>query len=93
MKRYRRDGSHEPGHHDPVLPAVDEGEKVLAEMAKNGLVRGKNGLEVYVMCEIPNNILLIDEFSRLFDGFSIGSNDLTQLTFGVTGTLDRPRLR
>ena len=52
-------------------------------MAKNGLKRGENGLEVYVMCEIPNNVILIDEFSQLFDGFSIGSNDLTQLTLGV----------
>jgi pyruvate,water dikinase len=67
----------------PFCRRVDEGEKVLAEMAKHGLARGKNGLEVYVMCEIPNNVLLIDEFSKLFDGFSIGSNDLTQLTLGV----------
>jgi pyruvate,water dikinase len=52
-------------------------------MAKHGLVRGQAGLAVYVMCEIPNNVILIDEFSRLFDGFSIGSNDLTQLTLGV----------
>ncbi len=67
----------------PFCRRVDEGEKVLAEMARHGLVRGKNGLEVYVMCEIPNNVLLVDEFSKLFDGFSIGSNDLTQLTLGV----------
>ncbi len=67
----------------PFCRRVEEGEKVLAEMAKHGLVRGENGLEVYVMCEIPNNVLLIDEFSKLFDGFSIGSNDLTQLTLGV----------
>ena len=67
----------------PFCRTVSEGEKVLAEMAKNGLIRGENGLLVYVMCEIPNNILLVDEFSRLFDGFSIGSNDLTQLTLGV----------
>lgn len=67
----------------PFCRRVEEGEMVLAEMAKHGLVRGENGLEVYVMCEIPNNVLLIDEFSRLFDGFSIGSNDLTQLTLGV----------
>ncbi len=67
----------------PFCRRVDEAEKVLAEMAKNGLTRGENGLEIYVMCEIPNNILLVDEFSRLFDGFSIGSNDLTQLTLGV----------
>ena len=52
-------------------------------MAKHGLKREENGLEVYVMCEIPNNVLLIDDFSKLFDGFSIGSNDLTQLTLGV----------
>ncbi|MBK5102430.1 MAG: phosphoenolpyruvate synthase, partial [Desulfobacteraceae bacterium] len=47
------------------------------------LERGENGLEVYIMCEVPNNVILIDEFSRLFDGFSIGSNDLTQLVLGV----------
>jgi pyruvate,water dikinase len=52
-------------------------------MASHGLKRGENGLQVYVMCEIPNNVLLIDEFAQLFDGFSIGSNDLTQLTLGV----------
>ena len=52
-------------------------------MAEHGLGRGENGLEVYVMCEIPNNVILIDAFAELFDGFSIGSNDLTQLTLGV----------
>ena len=67
----------------PFCRTVGEGEKVLAEMEKNGLKRGENGLHIYVMCEIPNNVLLVDEFSRLFDGFSIGSNDLTQLTLGV----------
>lgn len=67
----------------PFCRRVDEGEKVLKEMSKNGLNRGENGLEIYVMCEIPNNVMLIDEFSKLFDGFSIGSNDLTQLTLGV----------
>jgi pyruvate,water dikinase len=67
----------------PFCRRVDEAKKVLEEMARNGLERGENGLEVYVMCEIPNNVMLIDEFSRLFDGFSIGSNDLTQLTLGV----------
>ena len=56
---------------------------VLAEMAKHGLERGKNGLEVYVMCEIPSNVILADEFFQIFDGFSIGSNDLTQLTLGL----------
>jgi pyruvate,water dikinase len=67
----------------PFCRRVNEGEKVLAEMAKNGLKRGEKGLEVYIMCEIPNNVILIDEFSKLFDGFSIGSNDLTQLVLGV----------
>jgi len=67
----------------PFCRRVEEGKKVLEEMAKNGLRRGENGLEVYVMCEIPNNILMVDEFSQIFDGFSIGSNDLTQLTLGV----------
>jgi len=52
-------------------------------MAKYGLKQGENGLEIYVMCEIPNNVISIDEFSEIFDGFSIGSNDLTQLTLGV----------
>ncbi|MBI5560333.1 MAG: phosphoenolpyruvate synthase [Deltaproteobacteria bacterium] len=67
----------------PFCRRVEEGEKVLAEMAKNGLKRGENGLKVYVMCEIPNNVMRIDGFSALFDGFSIGSNDLTQLVLGV----------
>lgn len=70
----------------PMIPfcrTIGEGEKVLAEMELNGLKRGENELQVYVMCEIPNNVILIDDFSRLFDGFSIGSNDLTQLTLGV----------
>jgi pyruvate,water dikinase len=67
----------------PFCRSLGEARAVLAAMARNGLARGDNGLEVYVMCEIPNNVLLIDEFSELFDGFSIGSNDLTQLTLGV----------
>ncbi|MFC2006537.1 phosphoenolpyruvate synthase, partial [Chloroflexota bacterium] len=67
----------------PFCRRIDEAEKVMAELAKNGLKRGENGLEIYVMCEIPNNVLLVDEFSKLFDGFSIGSNDLTQLVLGV----------
>ncbi|NPE31114.1 phosphoenolpyruvate synthase [Methanococcoides sp. SA1] len=67
----------------PFCRRVEEAEKVIAEMKKNGLERGQNGLQVYVMCEIPSNVLLIDEFSKYFDGFSIGSNDLTQLTLGV----------
>jgi pyruvate,water dikinase len=67
----------------PFCRTVEEGKKVLAEMARHGLVRGKNNLEVYVMCEIPSNVILATEFSEIFDGFSIGSNDLTQLTLGV----------
>ena len=70
----------------PMIPfcrTPEEGRKVLAEMAKHGLKRGENGLEVYVMCEIPSNVILADEFSQVFDGFSIGSNDLTQLTLGL----------
>ncbi|HVO05244.1 MAG TPA: phosphoenolpyruvate synthase [Burkholderiaceae bacterium] len=67
----------------PFCRRLDEARRVLETMAKYGLKRGDNGLEIYVMCEIPNNVLLIDEFAQLFDGFSIGSNDLTQLTLGV----------
>jgi pyruvate,water dikinase len=67
----------------PFCRRIEEGEKVLQAMAEHGLQRGVNGLEIYVMCEIPNNVLQIDAFAQLFDGFSIGSNDLTQLTLGV----------
>jgi pyruvate,water dikinase len=67
----------------PFCRRLDEARRVLDAMAGHGLARGANGLQVYVMCEIPNNVLLIDEFAELFDGFSIGSNDLTQLTLGV----------
>jgi pyruvate,water dikinase len=67
----------------PFCRRVEEAEAVLAVMAEYGLVRGELGLEVFVMCEIPNNVMCIDAFAELFDGFSIGSNDLTQLTLGV----------
>ncbi len=67
----------------PFCRRVIEAERVIEAMAKNGLKRGENGLQIYVMCEIPNNVIQIDGFSRYFDGFSIGSNDLTQLTLGV----------
>jgi pyruvate,water dikinase len=67
----------------PFCRTLGEADKVLEVMAENGLSRGENGLEVYVMCEIPSNIILAEEFARRFDGFSIGSNDLTQLTLGV----------
>jgi pyruvate, water dikinase len=67
----------------PFCRTLEEGRRVIRELAKNGLIRGQNGLEVYVMCEIPNNVILAEEFSELFDGFSIGSNDLTQLALGA----------
>ncbi len=67
----------------PFVRRVAEAEQVLERMAELGLRRGENGLEVYAMCEIPNNVILIDRFAEYFDGFSIGSNDLTQLTLGV----------
>jgi pyruvate,water dikinase len=67
----------------PFCRRVEEGVRVIECMREHGLEQGRDGLEIYVMCEIPNNVLLIDEFSRIFDGFSIGSNDLTQLTLGV----------
>ncbi|MCX7899954.1 MAG: phosphoenolpyruvate synthase, partial [Methylocystis sp.] len=67
----------------PFCRRINEAQRVIALMKELGLERGKDGLEIYVMCEIPNNVMLIDEFSKHFDGFSIGSNDLTQLTLGV----------
>ncbi len=67
----------------PFVRRVAEADLVLARMAELGLVRGEGGLEIYAMCEIPNNVVLVDRFARRFDGLSIGSNDLTQLTLGV----------
>ena len=67
----------------PFVRRLQEADLVLERMAELGLRRGENGLEIYAMCEIPNNVVLIDEFATRFDGFSIGSNDLTQLTLGV----------
>jgi pyruvate, water dikinase len=76
----------------PLIPfcrTPEEGIQVLAEMATQGLERGENGLQVYVMCETPLNVLLADEFCEIFDGFSIGSNDLTQLIMGIDRDSER----
>jgi pyruvate,water dikinase len=67
----------------PFCRTVEEGRRVIAAMATHGLRQGEDGLEVYVMCEIPSNVVLAEDFLRIFDGFSIGSNDLTQLTLGL----------
>jgi len=67
----------------PFCRTIEEGKAVIEIMGKHGLVQGKDGLEIYVMCEIPSNVILAAEFAKIFDGFSIGSNDLTQLTLGV----------
>lgn len=67
----------------PFVRTLKEAENVLTEMSNNGLERGVNGLEVIMMCELPSNVMLIKEFSNYFDGFSIGSNDLTQTTLGI----------
>jgi pyruvate, water dikinase len=67
----------------PFCRTVEEGKRVIQEMEKHGLKQGDNGLEVYVMCEIPSNVILAEQFAEVFDGFSIGSNDLTQLVLGV----------
>jgi pyruvate,water dikinase len=67
----------------PFCRTVDEGKKVIKLIKKAGLQRGKDGLEIYVMCEIPSNVILVDRFSEIFDFYSIGSNDLTQLILGV----------
>ncbi len=67
----------------PFVRSLKEAESVITEMSNNGLERGVNGLEVIMMCELPCNVMLIEEFSQYFDGFSIGSNDLTQTTMGI----------
>ena len=67
----------------PFVRTPDEGRKAIAVMNEAGLVQGINGLEIYAMCEIPANVILADQFLEIFDGYSIGSNDLTQLTLGV----------
>ena len=84
MKKVRNEmGMHNVKLMIPFCRTIEEGEKVIAEMAANGLKQKENDLEIYVMIEIPSNVLLADEFAKLFDGFSIGSNDLTQLTLGL----------
>ena len=67
----------------PFVRTLTEAKNVINEMSNNGLVRGENGLQVIMMCELPSNVMLIKEFSNYFDGFSIGSNDLTQTTLGI----------
>ncbi len=67
----------------PFCRTVEEGRLVIEAMGKNGLKQGEEGLEVYVMCEVPSNVILAREFLEVFDGMSIGSNDLTQLTLGI----------
>ncbi|MGZ4047415.1 MAG: putative PEP-binding protein, partial [Bacteroidia bacterium] len=67
----------------PFCRTVEEGKKVIDLMSEFGLKRGDNELEIYVMAEIPSNVILAEEFAKIFDGFSIGSNDLTQLTLGI----------
>ena len=66
----------------PFCRTPEEGEQVIKTLAEFGLKQGENGLKIYVMCEIPSNVILAEDFCKIFDGFSIGSNDLTQLTFG-----------
>jgi pyruvate,water dikinase len=73
----------------PFCRSIEEADKVLEVMAEHGLVRGRQGLAVYVMCEIPANVILAEKFAQRFDGFSIGSNDLTQLVLGVDRDSDR----
>jgi pyruvate, water dikinase len=73
----------------PFCRTVEEADRVLEVMAEHGLLRGRQGLEIYVMCEIPANVILAEKFAQRFDGFSIGSNDLTQLVLGVDRDSDR----
>jgi pyruvate,water dikinase len=73
----------------PFCRTPEEGMRVLQVMGEGGLVRGEDGLEVYVMAEIPSNVILAEEFAEIFDGFSIGSNDLTQLVLGVDRDSER----
>jgi len=84
MERVRRDmGLTNVKLMIPFCRTIEEGRRVINELEYHGLLRGVDGLEVYVMCEIPSNVILAGEFAEVFDGFSIGSNDLTQLVLGV----------
>jgi len=84
LRRVRNDmGLHNVKIMVPFCRTPAEGGKVIALLRQNGLVQGENDLEIYVMCEIPSNVILGEEFAKIFDGFSIGSNDLTQLTLGL----------
>jgi len=76
----------------PFCRTTEEARRVIAIMADCGLKRGRDGFEVWCMAEVPSNIIMADEFSRIFDGFSIGSNDLTQLTLGLDRTARRCRI-
>ncbi len=81
--RAQRYGPYQRRNHDPVRADGRPGKAVIEELARRGLKRGENGLKIIMMCEIPSNALLAEQFLEYFDGFSIGSNDMTQLALGL----------